>query len=223
VLVFALFLSATVIPCGTTIVQALGDEAPQGRPNGMGDEDHQNALGELSKTYALAEGEDLKCVKLPFAAARQEWFRGENSRRIMFMEGGLPATAPPKGTLFTFRWNEGVLKHTGIHNGDGQPPNPGCDLRTWFESLAGISATDVEGDEDLLKARIAADFVVREGVPAEKIISGLETILRTEFQTPVKLSLREVERKVYVANGEYHWQAHRSRKDRKRTNAHPLE
>jgi hypothetical protein len=98
----------------------------------------------------------------------------------------------------TFRWNRGELKHWGASFGDSGPP-----LATWLKLLAGIPQQETEGEGELLKESILADFVVREGAPPEKVVAGLEKILRGEFRLPVSMTFRDVARKVHVARGTY--------------------
>jgi RNA polymerase sigma factor (sigma-70 family) len=157
-------------------------------------DEEQKALEELKKTYALADGEDLKCVQPPFPAARKEWFRAANSRRALVRAAPFPAGPP---AALVFRWNKGELKQWGANFGGG-PDLPGL-----LSTLARIYAQEMEGDEEFLKTKIEADFIVRQGAPAEKVVGQLETILRKQFQWPVRLALREVERKVHVASGTY--------------------
>src|SRR5262249_27695552 len=62
---------------------------------------------------------------------------------------------------------------------------------------------ELGGDEELRRARVSGDFIVREGAPAEKVIARLQEILRTECKLPVTLTFREAERKVFVARGKF--------------------
>jgi RNA polymerase sigma factor (sigma-70 family) len=176
--------------------KAPGD-APRDKDKGnkegpAADEELTKALNELKKTYALPDGEDVKCVKPPFPASRREWFRIANMRRIM-VKG---TDAPP--TSMIFRWNKGDLQHWSASFGTEGP-----EVASLLTSIAGIYPPETEGDAVLLKDTIEADFVVREGAPAEKVVAGLEKVLRKEFQAPVKMEFREVERRVYVAAGKY--------------------
>ena len=57
----------------------------------------------------------------------------------------------------------------------------------------------------LLRTPIPADFVIRDGVPAEKLVPKLEAILRRDFHLPIRLSHGSDERTVIVARGRYHY------------------
>jgi RNA polymerase sigma factor (sigma-70 family) len=154
----------------------------------------QKALDALKAVYALRDGEDLKCVKPPFPAARVEWFRAANARRIM-----VKGTDDPPSAM-VWRWNRGEMKHWGATWGAG-----GLSLDGFLASLAGVYPQEVEWGRNLRATRIEADFVVREGAPAEKVVASLETILRKELRLPVKLTFKDVEQTVYVASGKYRY------------------
>jgi hypothetical protein len=134
----------------------------------------------------------VKCITAPFPDARESWFRAANTRRVM-VKG---TDAPPSAMLF--RWNKGELKH-----GSASFHESGMSLRTWLALLAKLSPEETEGDGVLLGTDVRADFVVREGASAEKVVAALEKIARKEFRLPVKMAFQEVYRNVYVASGEY--------------------
>jgi RNA polymerase sigma factor (sigma-70 family) len=169
-------------------------EAPKEKPKGDKEEANtelKKAVAELLRSHALKDEEDLKCVKPPYAAARQDWWTLINKGRDL---GG----AAELSTNAVFRWNKGGLKHWSSIYGA-----PGPTLALLMPTVAPLQAVEIEGDKDLLRERFDVDFIVREGAPTDKIVASLEKILRTEFALPVKLTFREVERKVYVASGKY--------------------
>jgi RNA polymerase sigma factor (sigma-70 family) len=209
--VTALLLLATALLCGATSLlipdtRAQGHAAdPADRPGQAAPpekaaddkkdaaaEAERKALDELKKIYALADGEDLKCVRPPFPEARLAWFRAANVRRVMVKGTDDPPTA------MSFRWNKGDLQHTS-----GSWGEQGLLLRSWIPVLTDVSAQEIEGKDELLQKAITADFVVRQGAPAEKVVASLEKALRKEFNLPVKLAFQEVHRNVYVASGEF--------------------
>jgi hypothetical protein len=69
--------------------------------------------------------------------------------------------------------------------------------------LTTIYPQQVEGAKDILATSVGGDFVVRAGVSANQVIPALEKVLREECRIPVKLTLREVDRKVIVVKGKY--------------------
>ena len=97
-----------------------------------------------------------------------------------------------------FRWNKGDLQWWS-----STFPSPGPTLTLLLITLPPLQPQEIEGDKDLLGERFEADFIVRPGLPAERIVASLEKILRVDFGVNVKLTFREVERKVYVAGGKY--------------------
>ena len=72
-----------------------------------------------------------------------------------------------------------------------------------LQFLAGIYPQHIDGEEKLLRTPIPGDFTIRAGTPTRNIISGLEQILREEVQLPIKMELREIERKVIVVRGKF--------------------
>jgi RNA polymerase sigma factor (sigma-70 family) len=167
------------------------DKAGDGKKDAAA-EAEKKALDELKKAYALADGEDVKCVKPPFPEARLTWFRAANARRVMVKGTDDPPTA------MSFRWDKGDLQHASGSWGEA-----GLLLGNWIPVLTDVSAQEIEGDDELLQKAVRADFVVRQGAPAEKVVASLEKILRKEFGLPVKLAFQEVLRNVYVASGKY--------------------
>src|SRR5262249_35926401 len=155
-------------------------------------EAERKALDELKKTYALQDGEDLKCVRPPFPDSRAAWFRAANARRVMVKGTDDPPTA------MSFRWNKGDLQHTSGSWGEA-----GLLLGSWIPVLAGVPSQEIEGNDELLQKAVGADFIVRQGAPAEKVVAALEKVLQKEFNLPAKLAFQEVNRNVYVASGKY--------------------
>jgi RNA polymerase sigma factor (sigma-70 family) len=158
----------------------------------------KKALDELTKAYALRADEDLKCVKPPYSASRTSAMR-------VFIKNWDREEVPANAV---FRWNKGELKWWS-----STFPSPGPTLALLLTTLAPLQPQEIEGDKDLLGERIEADFIVRPGLPAERIVASLDKILRTEFALAVKLTIREVERKVYVAGGKYRFVPVKGRTD----------
>jgi hypothetical protein len=99
----------------------------------------------------------------------------------------------------SFRWKNGSLRNWGMTFGG----DAGTGLPTLLEWLTELHPQDLEGDEGLLKEQITGDFIVRDGAPADKILPRLEEILRHDCKLPIKLTLKDVERKVIVLRGTY--------------------
>jgi RNA polymerase sigma factor (sigma-70 family) len=160
----------------------------------------KKALAELTKAYALRDEEDLKCVKPPYPESRKGLWH-------IFLKGW-DRDEPPSNAVF--RWNKGELKHWSSILGA-----PGPTLANLLPTLAPLQSEEIEGDKELLQERFEADFIVRPGVPAERTVASLEKVLQKEFELPVKLTFREVERTVYVASGRYRFVPVKGRADKR--------
>jgi hypothetical protein len=149
---------------------------------------------EFTRIYALPDGGVLKRVAPPFSPLRMDYYRRGYAHQAELIPDG-PVT-------MYFRWGNAKLTSWGMTfstsgNGDNLP--------TIVKTVAGIYPQDIEGDEGLRTQVITGDFVVREGAAPEKVVARLEDILRQECKQPVKLALKEVERKVFVARGRFHY------------------
>jgi beta-lactamase regulating signal transducer with metallopeptidase domain len=143
--------------------------------------------------YGLAPSQAVRRAPTPFAPLRMVYYGIGNPTQA--------ETVPAGPTSMLFRWTDGRLQNRGLYFGGA--PAEGRDLTSVINSVTGIKAHEMEGDAELLEKRITGDWVVRSGKPIEQVLSELETILREELSIPVRLSLQEVERPVYVARGSY--------------------
>jgi RNA polymerase sigma factor (sigma-70 family) len=150
------------------------------------------SLEGLTKHYALPEGEVLKAFRPPHPEERKEFFRVARQPND---------TTEWDGNLILL-WKNNRLEFGSVTFGTPQPR--GQSVESLLRFVAGIAVEDIEGDRDLRwKHSIPGDFVVREGAPAAKIVARLEEILNQEFKLPVKLTLAEADRTVYVLSGKY--------------------
>jgi thiol-disulfide isomerase/thioredoxin len=147
----------------------------------------QKALDEFNKTYVLSEGEGLKYVPAPYLPGRLVYQRQKDG----------DARRPVPENWF-FLWNGGLR---GARRAYGQ--GTGWAIRDILRLLAGIHPREIEGDDELLKRRLLGDFIVRDGLPSEKIVSLFELILRRDIKLPMTMTFREVPREVIVARGKY--------------------
>jgi hypothetical protein len=150
----------------------------------------KGADDEFTKLYALPDGAVLKRVAPPYSDARQAYYRKLYEHRAKLV--------PEGPTNMFFRWKDGKLSNWGMHFGASASRVP-----TVVEMLAGIYRQDIDGHGELLEEPITGDFIVREGAPAEKVVARLDEILRKECELPMKLTLREVERDVFVVKGRW--------------------
>ena len=105
-----------------------------------------------------------------------------------------------------WQWEGGRLRElSGTIRPDGED-NPLFDI---LPPVTGLRPSDIDGEgvADLQGLKTTADFIVRAGIPQEKLIDALEGVLRRDFKARVKLHLRTVEREVVVASGTYHVEA----------------
>ena len=79
----------------------------------------------------------------------------------------------------------------------------GYSLAGVINVVAKMKSHMIEGDKELLSLRIPGDWVIREDQPAHKLLSELEKILRDELEIPIRLQLKTVHRRVYVATGDF--------------------
>jgi RNA polymerase sigma factor (sigma-70 family) len=146
-------------------------------------------LAEFHKIYALPPGVDLKRVGPPFPACRLVYYRHTFPHR----------EDQPVSQAMYFHWQDGGnLKWWGMNVG-----GKGATLRDLPRMLAEIYLQQIEGPADLLDTVVEGDFVVRAGIGPARFVSALDKLLRQECKLPVKLALRQVERKVIVAHGKY--------------------
>ncbi len=146
----------------------------------------------LQKLYALRPDEVLKYVPPPFSPARMAYYVKEHAHQ---------AQAIPSGPqVMMFRWENGKLSNWGM---TFCGPDDGQKLSGLAQSILGIYPQEIEGDAELLKKSLQGDFIFRPDAGPEKILRRLEEIYREHLKLPVKLTFREVDRKVTVASGRY--------------------
>lgn len=149
----------------------------------------REAINEWRQLTSLAEGEIVKRIAPPFPPCRAV------SHRAMQTFG----TPRPLPDVKCVRWRPGDTRQGGGgHMGPASIPF----IVDALLRIA-IERQEIEGDPELLKAPIDGDWIVREGVPAEKVVPRLEEILRQQCKLPVKLRLDQAKREVIVAKGKY--------------------
>jgi RNA polymerase sigma factor (sigma-70 family) len=165
------------------------------------------ALEGLTKAYGLADDEVLKGFRPPHPKERRAFFRGlEEARsgeeRARLKEMGF-GDYEMDGNLI-LDWKDDRLEFGSVSFALPNKPPEGHSLEFLLRRAASIPPGDVEGDRELRWAtRIAGDFVVRDGAAPKKVVPRLEEILNQEYKLPVKLTLTEADRKVYVLEGKY--------------------
>ncbi len=157
----------------------------------VGDDD--GGLKEFLEIYRLAHGQDLKRVEPPRPdGIRAYW----NRERPGF------ANRPHEFGAMTFRWTDPdrLVSWAMTSSDDGYYVR---DLPRYFEM--GIFPAEIEGDPALLKKTITGDWIYRVGVPNERMVAALESILQRALRKRITVKFREVERDVVVARGKYRY------------------
>jgi RNA polymerase sigma factor (sigma-70 family) len=191
-------------PTGAPVAAPTPGAVPTGRtadePGGIKEKVLRPAVPawkkEFEEVYRLKDGEVVKRIAPPFPACREEYARAEK-----YLDEDSPFGADDLRMML--RW-DGKRAGNAILTFSAKGPIP----PSWFTvgdlvHFSAGSSVAVEGDPALLKAYVTGDFVVRDGAPAEKLVPGLESILRDECELPVKVRLAEVEREVVVARGKF--------------------
>lgn len=81
--------------------------------------------------------------------------------------------------------------------------NDGLALHQLVQIVAGIYPVDVAGDTRLWLQRVQGDFIVRKGSTSEDVIQDVERMINDELHVPVHFEYRDVEREVFVLQGEF--------------------
>jgi hypothetical protein len=180
---------AAVVLIGPLLLVATHAQAPDGR-GGTSSEDDDRALAEFKRNYALAPGEDLKCVAPPRPDGVRVYWRREYPNH---------GNRPDQFGSLIFRWGNRLVWGGGT-------TARGYTL-TSLPSAIGMSfhPVEVDGDRRLLDTIVDGDFIFRGGVPDERMAAQLETVLRRDAKLPVRLAIRQVERDVVVAMGKYQY------------------
>jgi hypothetical protein len=165
-------------------------------------------LAEFERTYAVADGKVIKRVAPPFSPGRLEFYRVHHVEQAK--------SAPEGPEIMYFRWD--VPKpnplptnwpryHQGRISGGGMAwlGGHGASLAWLIEVVTQIHSWEMEGDRKLKQSHIAGDWVIRDGVPPEKMLTGLEALLREECKLPLRLRLTEKDRQIIVASGKFQY------------------
>jgi RNA polymerase sigma factor (sigma-70 family) len=145
---------------------------------------------EFDRVYALKDGEVLRRVAPPYPASRVDWWTDYFKGR---------ASPDTEKRFAVFRYGDGRMEVGGAQ----MPVDPAVgvplsDLLT----MAAFPAQMVEGDDELLTAKVTGDFVLRAGADPAKVAAALGKVLR-DAGVPAKLTVRDEEREVIVLKGKW--------------------
>ena len=164
-------------------------------------------LADFRQSYALPDDKVVRHLAPPFSPGRLEFYRKHHAEQ---------AKSAPEGPEYMWFWwdrrpnplplnwpsyLEGRLSSGGM----GWVGGKGVEVVRLVESFTRIMSHEIEGDRKLKWTRIAGDWVVRDGVPAEKMLQGLEAVLREECKAPIRFRLAEKDRQIIVVSGKYNY------------------
>ncbi len=161
---------------------------------------------EFRKAYGLRDGELIRRIAPPYPACRAEYFNDLTRKVYKRSKIDPPAEALSRDytDFFTkFGWKDDwPVDGLTMHNTPVKP-EVGVKVVQLVHMATGFGHTRTEGDSGLSDAKVTGDFVVRADADPAKLAAALEKILRKECDLSVSLSVREVERDVYVLSGKY--------------------
>jgi len=197
---------AVVVVCSRAAESEPVAKQPDAAPEASDDADSKRLLEEFQRAYALPDGQVVRRVARPFTPGRLEFYRVHHARQ---------AKSIPEGPEYMwFKWDRIKPKHPPINwaslhegrlstGGMGWVGGEGVSVAGLVNTFTKIRSYEMLGDRKLKFTFIPGDWVVRDGVPAEKMLQGLGAVLREECNVPVRLRLAEADRPVIVVAGTY--------------------
>jgi hypothetical protein len=159
-------------------------------------DDEERALKAFLDVYRLEPGQNLKHVPPPRPEGIRVWLERQRPGRDNSLD---------KVPAMTFAWRDPdhLKQGVSLHANDATAGWPLRDLPRWTNM--DIYPVEIEGEPELLKTEIGGDWIVREGVPADRLVDSLAAILQRALRRRITASLRQVERDVVVVRGRYHY------------------
>jgi hypothetical protein len=140
--------------------------------------------------YGLEDDQLVRVVRPPFPDIRMKYYETGNPTQ---------AKAIPRGPdAMSFRWKDDKLSNWGMTFGSG-----GYSVSDVLCALQGFARREIEGDGELIGTDVSGDWIVREGCSNSEFLEQIEQLLRVEYELPIRLKYADVEREVWVADGEY--------------------
>ena len=157
-------------------------------------EDEEQAIAEFVDTYRLVPGQNLKRIPPPRPKSTLIWYGRQGPGRQ-----GIGDLHDARAMVFGWRDPDRLHVSSSLFG-----RSTGWTIRELPRVLKmGLDAYEIEGNPDLMETVVSGDWIVREGVPAERLIQPLEAILQRAIRQRITLALRRVEREVVVAHGRY--------------------
>lgn len=147
-------------------------------------------LEQFNKLYSLKEGEVWKHLGRPFVPGRAIYVRSKHPP--------LSSDGSRQPERLVFYWEKGKLRNRGLCVDDDSG------LIFPLACLVDIGTQDIEGDVNVLRSdRLAGDWVYRVGATRRQTVADLERVLNDDCRLGVRLSMRDVKRKVHVVGGTF--------------------
>jgi hypothetical protein len=147
---------------------------------------------DLMRVYGLEAGKNIKRVTEPFPAGRSRW--------TAWGMRGRPAANVQPALRLSF-YNGRFLDEWQSRVG-GMRGKSAWSLIDLLQHC-GLGAAEITGPKKLLNAPVEGDFIIRVGVPPEKLVAELEQILWKEAKLDVELNFVEEPQDVLVAKGDF--------------------
>ncbi|MEZ6100149.1 MAG: hypothetical protein R3E01_14370 [Pirellulaceae bacterium] len=143
--------------------------------------------------YALSADRDIVRIPPPFPDQRQVYYLAAHPSQARAIPRG------PDGMIFFEK--EGKLRSWGMTFSGG--PDRGYSLSTLLDTATGFKRHEILAPQEVLSMSVPGDWIIREGADPEKLAGQISDILTHEMKIAVKAEIRDVEREVFVATGNY--------------------
>jgi hypothetical protein len=152
------------------------------------------AVQDFVSVYRLAPGQNLKRIEPPRSSGAAIWWNRKFGKNA--------GTGPEQYAVMMFRFRD--PNHLENFAGLFGSATEGYPIRNIPDAIGmDVDPAEIDGDRELLKTTVTGDWVFREGVPAERMASSLESVLQRALRRRIKIAFRQVERDVVVARGRY--------------------
>ena len=149
----------------------------------------------FNAVYALAPGETLKQVPLPFIPEREELFDAQQ-KALAGGPGIIHVTATER---LAIEWDELSEPHwVSMHLNEVL-------LADVLQSCMGLKWWEIDADSLPLHMRLPGDWVYRRGSPVEQRMDTLSKILSKRLGRQLRFQKRSIVRDTIVVGGQYHY------------------
>jgi hypothetical protein len=142
----------------------------------------QAALERFDQVYSLQPGQVLKFIPKPFIQERLAYLKSQR----------MPVIGRE---LITFRW-DGKPHWTFIAVGDESVQNP-------VQFCAGLDWYNLDDPQHLLSTKMAGDWIIRDGTPRERVLSGIAELISVKLGRDVHFQPHTETRDVIVVTGRF--------------------